>query len=649
MNDRNMAAIFLFDIKRVFNIKNILIFLLFFSLSLYAVYYGTTKFDDFLDEEGNFSNYEKLKIKQYINYEQYGSFGFRVFLQPSPLSIFCHSSLLPIESNINTKEILNINSVHKGQKIFNANGRVGDFSTVFFVLASMLMMYFGLNTFISVASIWFHGTKKYIFAAICSRFIILAAYFSLVIVAAFLTAKLLGAPLSGKDAGIFFQYFFYVMLFITFFYCLGIFLAVMFRFNKVFMISAYLVWFIIIFGIPLISNMNLEKRAKRIKSNEIVNIEKLNNGKDFERKTEAYFKDLQEKKVKDIRPIAKKFVREYIEKILPLNTAIEANLNREVKQLITRHEEHSVIWPSSFYCFMSREFSSMGYYGYQEFLTYILRLKDEFYHYYFDKRYNRIDQTVEPFIKNDENIFRSKSLLPVNYWKGVSIICLYSLLLLGGTLVGLLRMLKPRQSNQRVKLDINQLELGKAYFYLSRNVPPGQKSGMLHYLKSHQAVVIEKPDPTWYDPGTSLKAWVRLESHLKGIDSHILRQYLEALGITEDRLKQKIKKLDNEEFYAAYLGIRLAQNAAMYVFDDFLNCVSREFEQTFKKALDKLKPHTVIIYFSSQMFDIRAKEKNKSRNRNQVFTDFTSTADTDRQDTQECRFVAVDLNDITLR
>lgn len=278
----------------------------------------------------------------------------------------------------------------------------------------------------------------------------------------------------------------------------------------------------------------------------------------------------------------------------------------------------------------------MGYYGYQDFLSYILKLKDGFYRYYFDKRYDQIDQTVEPFVKNNENIFLSKSFLPGNYREGVLITFLYCLLLLAGTLRGLQGTAKPPAKNRRFKLDINQLEMGKTYFYFSRNVDPGKKNGMIHYLKSQQAVIIEKPDSSLYDPGISLKTWVQFESGEKQIDPGTLGEYLEVLGISGHQLDQRIKNLDNEILYTAYLGIQLAQNTTIYVCDDFLDRVSREFEQTFKEAVDKLLPHAIIIYFGSQMFDITVKEKHDPMPH--VL-----------HETEECRFVAVDLNDITLR
>jgi hypothetical protein len=629
-----MKAAFFLEIKRIFNVKNSLVILLFAGLSLYFVYFGTTVYKDFLKEKKNFLNYENLKVHRYLNYEQYGFSGFRVLLQPSPLIVFCHSSILSIESNINTKSIINISSVYKGQKIFTNNGLVGDFSTLFLVLGSLLMLHFGLNTFISIESLQFHKTRSYIFHTLFCRFTILTVYFYSVIVAAYLFARVLGVSFSETDTEIFFKFSLFVMLFITLFYILGTGMAALLRCKKRFFISAYLTWFIIVFVVPIIFNMTLKKKATTIQSNEIVNIKKLNNSKRFEERGEAYFKGLQEKKVKEIKTIARQFVEEYMQKIVPLNKTIEENLNKKVNELITHHEKQSTLFPTLFYSFLSKESTGMGYYGYQAFLSYIIELKDNFFKYYFNKRYNQIVQSVESFVKNNENIFQSQAILPDNHWKGMGITLLYCLLLLGSTLLGLQRIAKQPKNSDPIKLNIHQLEMGKTYFYHSRD--PKQKNGIINYLESKHAVIIDKPDPSCHDLGTSLNSWLHFEirlllenKQLNFSDSQV-REILQTLGVTWQHLNQKIKNLDNEVFYSAYLALNLAKNTNIYVFDDFLYRVSKEFEQAFKNAIDKLKPHAVIIYLGSHMFDVTVTESNQ-------------------QPMEDLRLVAVDLTAISLR
>jgi len=627
-----MKDVFLLESKRIFNLKNTVVFLLFFLLALYFVYFGAAKYKDFLAEKENFLNYERLRISRYVNYEQYGSFGFRVLLQPSPLIVFCHSALQTLESNIDIKGTIDINSIYKGQTVFIANGMKGDFYALFFVFGSLMMLYFGLNTFASIEYLRFHTLKNYIPNTLCCRFFILTGFFFSVILTSYLFAKTLGIPFTRVDTAAFLTHSLYVMLFITFFHILGIAAGAILKFKKVFFISAYLVWFLMVFVIPIICNMTLEKKAKGIQSNETVNIEKFHHTKKFEIKGEEYFKRLEEKKVKEIRPLVKKFVEEYIRNILPLNKAIENRLNNQVKNLVTHHEKKSLLFPTLFYPFLSKELTGMGYYGYQDFLAHVMELKDNFFSYYFEKRYNQIDQSVEPFIKNNENIFHSRSCLPANYWKGIRMMVIYCLLLLGGTLFLLRRSRKPPKAPEPIKLNTLELEMGKTYFYHYKD--PKQKNGIIHYLESKNAVIIAKPNPCLHDPGTSLNTWLRFERSQQKSNPHFddrqVKENLETLGITRQHLEQKIKKLDKEVFYSAYLALKLAQNTAIYVFDDFLYRVSKEFEQAFKYTINKMKPHAIIIYLGSQLFDITVKDR-------------------DQNQPDDLRLVAIDLDAVSLR
>jgi hypothetical protein len=625
---KKFKAVFLFEFKRVFTLKHCLVFLGFFSLVLYMTYSGVSRYDYFLREKESFADYETLKVRQYINYEQYGAYGFRVLVQPSPLIVFRHSSLVFLQSTVDTKEVVDICSTYKGQKLFTHNEVSVDFSTVFQVLGTLLMLYFGLGTFVSIQSIRFQHSRDYIFNTICTRWFLLTGYFCVVIFSSFYMAEALGLTFSSKEVETFFNFSLYLLLFLTLFYLLGVLAAVLGGFRRRFLISAYLIWFLLIFTAPQFHRIDLEKRADKIISNEIVNMKKLKNSRTYEAGTRAYFKALQEKRVKEIRPIARRLIDEYINKILPLNTRIETDLNREVNRLISLHENRSVIFPSAFYSFSGRESSSMGYYGFQEFLSYVLALKQKFYHFYADRRGNRIDQTVEPFIKSGENIFLSTGKLPENFRVGVILILLYILLTLCGALYGLYRKLKGSRVKDMIEIDTRRMENWETYFYLARNRE--QALGILNYLRSEGAVIIDRPSPSHYDPGISLKSWIEFEIKQLNIDANRVNEILDTLEISVIHLNQKIRNLGCEVFDRAYLALRMAQRSDIYVFDDFLNRASKEMEQAFKEVLDRHRSHATIIYIGSQMYDIKMKERPQPPE-----GDF--------------RFVAVDFNDITLR
>jgi uncharacterized membrane protein YhaH (DUF805 family) len=597
-----------FEAKRIFGPKNMFGLLLFFFLSQYLVYFGVARYKNFLSEKEAFLRYERLKVEQYINYEQYGSFGFRVLLEPSPLMVFGNSSP-PVESVVNIKDIVGITSVYKGGKVFVSNGGAGDFTGIFFVLGSLLMFRFGLSNFASYEVIRFHNTWSFILGTLFTRMLLLTLFFSMVIFGGYFLAILMGISFTGAEVGVLTNFSIYVLIFLFLFYALGTFMAVLLRFKKKLTAAAYLVWFVLVLVAPVMSNMQLEKKAKQIKSNELVNLKKLTNGKNFERKAELYFKKLQEKKVTEIRDIARKFFEEYLYRVIPLNKTVEKELNEEVKGVIDYHEKRSTMIPTLFYTFVSKEFPGTGYYAYLDFLDHVLRLRDDFYRYYFDKRYNRINQSVESFVNHQENVFTSRGRLPGTFWTGSGLTVLYSLLLVFGSLFMVHRRLqaefKANPGEQALELDMQKLEPGKTYFHLS----PGreQKQVMLNFLESRQAMIIDKPDPAHYDPGTSLGAWLDFEIHHQKVDSRTLKEALDILEVEAVHLKQKIKTLDHEIFARAYLALKLSKESGIYVFDDFLERGSRELELAVKHAVDVLKLHAVVIYCGAQMFDVSVK------------------------------------------
>ncbi len=623
-----MKSTLIFETKRIFIFKHTNLFLAFFFLAISLVYFGTAKYRTFVDEKEAFLNYENLRVNQYVNYEQYGFQGFRVLWLPSPLVVFHHSSLATLEGIIDTKDTVAVSSVHKGRRIFTSKGLVTDFSTLFFVLGSLLMMYFGLKTFVSIEAIRFHNSKMTLFHTIGSRMIILTGYFSVVIIVAYFFAKILGVPIDAQDTRVFFLYAVYVILLLDFFYCVGIGYAVLTKFKKGLGASAYLLWFIIIFAIPLLYDMDLEKQATQIESNESVNIKKIANGMKFERDAKTYFKNLQGKKPDEIRHIAKQFAATFARDVMPLNAALEKKLNGEVKQVLHHYEKYSVMSPSSFYSFLAKESSGMGYYGYQDFFNNLQVQKKDFYHFYFSKRFNHVDPPVESFVKNNENIFVSHGVVPASYLKGMFFILLYCVLFLGVALFLLFRQLKKSLPEKSVEVDIEGMEIGKTYFYLVTD--PEQKRGIFQYLKTLNAIIIPKPDAGLYDPGISLQAWMHFEAALKGVSLEKMLPILNTLTVTQEQLSQKIKNLDNEVFMKVYLALHLAQDSNIYVFDDFLNQMTRKFEQEFKETIDQHIPAAIIIYCSQQMYDVTVKG---------MF----------QNPSGDCRFVAIDLNLVSLR
>lgn len=610
---------------------------------MYLVYSGTTKYEDFLEEKRLFLNFENGLLKKYLNYEQYGAMGFRVIMQPSRLMIFCHPPQPFLESRINFNAIIDISSSQKGQHIFKGTGLTGDFSTLFFVFGSLLMFHFGMTTFVSIPAICFNPERinRHLFATLFSRILILTGFFLLLIIASYLITSVKGVLLSKPDFEVFTSYSLYIVVFLLFFFSLGFLMGILFKSREGFFIGAYLIWFLLVFIIPMAYYMYLEKKAGVIPTNELINMRRLENTEIFEKKSADYFEKLQEEKVKDIKRIAREMVEVYIKRTIPLNHKIENYQRDQVYLLIKHSETNSVFCPTIYYPFLSKEISGLGLSGHDGFLTYVMNLKDRFFQFYLEKRYQQIDQNVIPFIQpgstdlegKHQNVLSPGKLLPRNYQKGLWITLAYILVFSSTGILLLHWKLKQAIPGERItdsslELDIDKLEIGKTYFHHS----PGlfEKKQIIEYFRTHQAVIVERSKPSQHDAGTSLSAWVRFMSHRVRVHRATVMKNLVTLGISPIQLKQKIKNLDSEVFSSACLAIKLAQPAPIYVFDNFLDRVSRSFELNVKQALDQLIPHAILVYIGSQIFDITVKPQDAMRQ-------------------EYSRLVAVDLNDICLR
>jgi hypothetical protein len=615
------------------------IFLFFLLFSLYFVHVGVGQYKDFFVEKDNFINYEKQKINRYINYEQYGAYGFRVLFQPSPLIVFFSSAFLSLEGTIDTKEIVNISINYKGKSIFATDGAFGDFSNMFYTFGSLLMLIFGLNCFYNFGLPHFavknRGNRKkeeikFCLTTVFSRLLLLNGYFFGVILTAYITAILKGIHFSGSETGVFISFSLYMILFIDLFYFFGILSAFILSFKKSLFTTAYALWFFLCFFIPEINRIDLERKANVIKSNETVNIKKLNNVMRFERRYKFVMETLKEEKIKNLKHIFSTFLDDYMRNEYMLNKNIENSLSEEVKKLIYYNERKSSIIPFTFYLFLTKEFSSYGYTNYQNFLKYMLNLKENFSRYYFERRYGKIGRQVESFVKAGENIFKAEFNLPENFLPGLWLTFFYSLLLFSIALYFFKKRIDKEYreiKQEKNEIDIRRMEQGKTYFSLCRDAKGRRRT--LSYLDSRGIPIIETLGLWDFDPGVSLKSWIRYECKKRGVKLQDVSDRLQAAGISTRKLKSRLKALDAEVLNRAYLEIRLAEKFSIYAFHDFLKGTSRQFENDFKERLKELESEAIFLYIGSEIFDIDVKTRKAS--------------------VEDCRFIIVDFYDILLR
>jgi hypothetical protein len=421
-----MLAFLRFERRRIFGEKKNLIFLGFISLfSAYFVWSGLNEYRQFQIEKKIFIKFEKEKISQIVTYAQYGSFGFRLLYEASPLNLFfINSSILQdVESNIDSLEAIKVESSFKGKKLFLKRGYFKDFAGISFIFGSLFMLYLGHLAMVSPAYLRFMtgrlALKKYYGLTTLARLFWLDLFFISLGLGLFLLVQLGGIVFSGSEKIIFLSYLLFLVLLLDFIYLLGQLTSVLVRFRKIFFLWFFIVWFICIFLLPEINRVGVFNKSLALESAEKVNLEKFRTLMALEKKFRDYLKVNPATPLDQIRQMQKKFAVQFINSSYLVNTGLETKYLREVDKVIAGHERQSAIFPTTFYYFLAGEASGKGYYGYLDFMDYIMKLRNRFMQFYLKKRYEANDAAVESFVKGDENVFHSRSRLPKTFWLGL--------------------------------------------------------------------------------------------------------------------------------------------------------------------------------------------------------------------------------------
>ena len=270
-------------------------FLLFSVFCFYLVVSGFSQYNNSSTDLEYFKEYEKLKVSQYLNYEQYGSFGFRIMAKPPALSVFFSSfNFIILESTINTKEIVNVFSPIKGGEFFKTFVSHQDFSGFLYIFGSFLMLYFGFSTFRSPSTFHVRKNIKNVLLTFVFRGIATNIFFYGLMVVSWMLAVLLGVKFTSTDLWIYIVYSIYLLLFLTFFFILGALVSIINYFQGYSFIIASLIWLLFVIVIPEIDKLSTKRKSFSLDRIEFVNTQKLEGLFEFEKEARAYVATLGE-------------------------------------------------------------------------------------------------------------------------------------------------------------------------------------------------------------------------------------------------------------------------------------------------------------------------------------------------------------------
>jgi len=421
--------------RRLYNKKILGIYILFLILSLYFVQIGINQYKSITDNKQRFLDLEKMKVKQYQTIGQYGTYGFRVLFIPSPLSLFFanSSTISQLTSNVDSGERLNIYNSFKGQSIFAEKvGGFKDFSGMQLLLGSLLILFFGYEALIHKDylrfTIGYVSYQRLYFSIIFFRMITFIFLFLLTSSLSLILIKLNGIDFFNDDwikLGI---YLATVILLLTFFFFLGTIVG-SFRSRLTGFAMAFISWFGLVFFIPGVVSAITSSQADNIISDYYMELEKLKLLMEVEKRTKKNVAESPNKDEEVLRQMENYWNHEFKE-----IQAFEKRMEGEMKKNIRLFQKLSFLFPSTFYLSTSDEISSKGYENFIMFFNYLQQLKTRFVRYYLDKKYNlspppshpeATSPNIEPFTKNQENLFYAQSRLPQGFFIGLSLNLLY--------------------------------------------------------------------------------------------------------------------------------------------------------------------------------------------------------------------------------
>jgi hypothetical protein len=424
--------------KRLF----IRVFFVFIVLAVLVSQIGIEKYKHEVGKEQEFLNVEKSKIEGYMNYTQFGIMGYHIFLAPPPFSALFYNSttITELQAWINSTVVLTFLRFEEGENIFKRpTGGSLDLSWFFLNIGGGLILLWSFFTFRGTDYIRFlldsKGGKTVFFSIILARILLVLA--SLLIIMGVLILQFLvnGFSIDFYDFILFFSILALVLI-------LLISISSSFGFFKNWLKGALFtagVCVFLFFILPEALNILIEIKSTNIKSRYQHELEKLKVVVKFEREAYERSNRYKNRPEEERRQEEKKEAESYwLNEFLTL-VKFERVLMKELAENTHFYQFWCIFNPVTFYREVNNEISGKGFNAYLLFFDYCLANQKEFVRFYIDKKYGPNYTVIEPFIKNGENIYHSKSCLPKIFIPGIFLLLFY----IGGVLfISLLCFLK---------------------------------------------------------------------------------------------------------------------------------------------------------------------------------------------------------------
>jgi ABC-type transport system involved in multi-copper enzyme maturation permease subunit len=630
---KKFSAFFVLESKGFFCKINIGVFILFLILSAYFTQAGIKQYEEIVDSKEKFQEIEDLKVKQYLRYTQYASYGFRILFIPSALSAyFSNSSVLSqLTAVIDAADVLNIYNPYKGKTLYaEKSGGFKDVSGVILLLGSLFMLYLGYDSFrrreYTRYLTGLTGHKYVFFSIILTRVILAGLFFLVQIGSTLILFKMNHIALSANHYYHLSVFAAVMFLMLLFFFAFGAFIGG-FKSLAPAIIMIGVVWFVFVFLFPGVVKSLVSAKAENITSTYQLEFENLKLVMDYERR--AFNEVGIFRGGKDVPEQVIKLAESFRDNEFVTIQEKENKLKKKHKDNLIFFQKLSVIFPTTFYLSVNNEIGSRGYENYHDFYSYIQKLKREFLNFYLDRKFHSDpeNKNIEPFTKGDENLFYAQSRLPAYMIAGIVVTLFHILILFALSFWKYKKAIffRPRGKGAEIAADLDiELKKGETYVLLTTGsilykclygFLCGEDRGFegLVRLDDKKLVPgdadrgIKTGDFLYICPPGEMPVNMRVgdfvsfaQKVLKISNKEIAGFYLR-LGIEHIEGK-RFRELPPEHMGKFLLTVSRLKKSKIYMLRDFVKDMPPEFTQSFMEELVKMKEQgAAVLYISDDV------------------------------------------------
>jgi hypothetical protein len=526
--------------------------------------------------------------------------GYHIFLAPPPFSALFYNSttITELQAWINSTVVLTFLRFEEGENIFKRpTGGSLDLSWFFLNIGGGLILLWSFFTFRGTDYIRFlldsKGGKTVFFSIILARILLVLA--SLLIIMGVLILQFLvnGFSIDFYDFILFFSILALVLI-------LLISISSSFGFFKNWLKGALFtagVCVFLFFILPEALNILIEIKSTNIKSRYQHELEKLKVVVKFEREAYERSNRYKNRPEEERRQEEKKEAESYwLNEFLTL-VKFERVLMKELAENTHFYQFWCIFNPVTFYREVNNEISGKGFNAYLLFFDYCLANQKEFVRFYIDKKYGPNYTVIEPFIKNGENIYHSKSCLPKIFIPGIFLLLFY----IGGVLfISLLCFLKKFSIPKGKEPDRYQIYLrGRSTaFLLCRNNQ--LKNEYFCFFRNQKGMsCIDKINTKDFKLGLRVSEMVKHFCKISGTSQKKAFEYLSMLNINDLNTYQ----VSHEDILKIYFVVKASADVDYIVINDFFKKEYLQFEEDFLKLLTFMVDEgKKIIYLSDEMY-----------------------------------------------